>query len=288
MRKITTTALLLATLLVFGLIGCGDEATNDVADNGEAGEIVIVSVNGSTTVAPIMTLIAEEYEASDLEVSGTGSGDGIAALLDGRTEIAMASRPMKEKEWDMASEKDLDIVEVEIARDGIAVCVHPTNPLSNLSLEQLHGIYAGEITDWNQVGGIAGEIVVISRDSSSGTYEMFNKTVLGKNEAGEEVPLRDDALTQKSNGDVHRTLVGAEGAIAYLGLGYLDDKVRAISVDGVEPTEANILSDSYAISRTLFLYHLADASDAVKVVVDYVLGAEGQALVAEASYLPLK
>jgi len=287
MGKFTITALLFATL-IFSLIGCGDEATDEVSENGESTEIVTVSVNGSTTVAPIMTLVAEEYEASDLEVSGTGSGDGITALLDGRTDIAMASRPMKDKEWDMAKENGLDIVEVEIAKDGIAVCVHPSNTLSNLSLEQLHGIYAGEFTDWSQVGGIAGEIVVISRDSSSGTFEMFNKIVLGKNDAGEEIPLRNDSLTQKSNGDVHRTLVGAEGAIAYLGLGYLDDKVKAISVDGAEPTKTNVVSDTYAISRTLFLYHLADASDAVKAVVDYVLGEAGQALVVEASYIPLK
>lgn len=244
-----------------------------------------ISIVGSTTVLPIMQKVAEDYmnlhEEVVLTVSGGGSGVGVTALLDGTCDIAMSSRSMKDEEWEKAKESGLDVEEVEITKDGIAIILHPSNPVEELTMVQVHDIYVGEIKNWKEVGGPDQEIVVVSRDSSSGTFEAFNKLVLKKD------PLREDALMQASNAAVRSAVEGSEASIGYIGIGYITDNIKTIKIDGVKPSEEAVLSGDYPISRGLYLYILKTAPEGVKELVKFVLGDEGQKIVEEVGYIPL-
>jgi phosphate transport system substrate-binding protein len=274
-RKYSTIPIALALIFALTLAGCGGEG------NGEPSEVVTLSVNGSTTVTPIMQKVAEVYEAADLEVSGTGSGDGITALIDGRTDVAMASRKMKDKEKQDAEAKGLTPVEVVIARDGIAIVVHPSNTVSGLTLEQVRDIFLGKITNWKQVGGPDLIIVPVTRDSSSGTFEVFEELVMDKE------PIVSGAVTQNSNGTVRTAVAGSEGAIGYVGLGYVDKTVKALAIDGTVPSNDSVNNGSYKIARDLNLYYPEGASQAVLDLVKFVLGQDGQIIVADEGFIPL-
>jgi len=246
-----------------------------------------ISIQGSTTVLPIVQRVAEVYMSKNpdvsLSVSGGGSGVGITALLDGTTDIAMASRQMKDKEKATANKKGMKIKEVEIAMDGIAVIVHPSNSISEMTIDDIKSIYMeGGVSNWSKFGGEDKDIVVVSRDTASGTFEVFEKKVLG----GEKV--RADALLQASNVAVKNAVAGSEGAIGYMGIGYLGDEVKALLVNGVEPTEANVLSGEYPVARKLYLYIRGDASDDINAFVNFVLSDDGQRIVREVGYIPLK
>ncbi|OGD79459.1 MAG: hypothetical protein A2Y64_00190 [Candidatus Coatesbacteria bacterium RBG_13_66_14] len=275
MHKYSTIPIALTLVLGMALTGCGGEG------NGEPSEVVTLSVNGSTTVTPIMQCVAEVYEAADLEVSGTGSGDGITALIDGRTDLAMSSRKMKDKEKEDAAAKGVKPVEVVIARDGIAIVVHPSNPVSGLTLEQVKDIYLGKITNWKALGGPDAEIVPVTRDSASGTFEVFAELVMDKE------PIVPGAVTQNSNGTVRSAVAESEGAIGYVGLGYVDKTVKAVAIDGVVPSEDTVNGGTYKIARDLNLYYPEGASQAVLDLVKFVLGKEGQKIVADEGFIPL-
>jgi phosphate transport system substrate-binding protein len=280
MRKYTTIPTALALIVAVTLAGCGGGETTE-GENGAPAEIVTLTVSGSTTVTPIMQSVAEVYEAADLEVSGTGSGDGITALIDGRTDIAMASRKMKDKEKEQAAAKGVKPVEVVIARDGIAIVVHPSNPVSGLTLDQVKDIYLGKITNWKELGGPDAEIVPVTRDSSSGTFEVFEELVMDKE------PIVPSAVTQNSNGTVRSAVAEAEGAVGYVGLGYLDDTIKVLAIDGVVPSNESVNAGNYKIARDLNLYYPEGASKAVLDVVEFVLSKDGQKIVADEGFIPL-
>lgn len=248
-----------------------------------------VDVQGSTTILPIMQIIAEEFMAQneDIEVTvgGGGSGVGISALLDGVTNVAMASRDMKEEEWQKAKEKGLDIREIEIAKDALSVIVNSLNPISEIDVDTLQKIYAGGISNWQELGvALDGEIVIISRDTNSGTFEVFNEHVL----RGEE--LADKALRLPSNQAVLNEVVSNPNAIGYVGLGYAQqggDKIKALTVNGVEASPEKALSGEYPLSRGLYLYVNGEPQGAVKKLIDFVLGPEGQTIVEEEGFISL-
>ncbi len=245
-----------------------------------------LTIQGSTTVLPIAQSAAEVYmdnnPDADITVRGGGSGTGIAALIDGATDIADASRPMKTKEIKQARENGINPVEHTIARDGIAVIVHPDNQAENISLEDLKSIYVGDITRWDKVGSSSGTIVAVSRDAASGTFETFNKLVL----AGAK--LTDEALMLASNLEVARTVAQTPGAIGYVGLGYLTDEVKALKVDEVVPTEESVRDESYSLGRPLFMYTNGEPSGLAKRFIDFIMSPEGQKLVKEAGFVPVK
>lgn len=275
MRKCSTIPVALTLIIAGTLAGCGGEG------NGGPSEVVTLSVSGSTTVTPIMQSVAEVYEAADLEVSGTGSGDGITALIDGRADVAMASRKMKDKEKQDASAKGLKPVEVVIARDGIAIVVHPSNPVSGLTLQQVKDIFLGKITNWKQVGGPDRQIVPVTRDSSSGTFEVFEELVMDKE------PIVSGAVTQNSNGTVRSAVAESEGAVGYVGLGYVDETLKALAIDGTVPSNDTVNNGSYKIARDLNLYYPEGASQAVLDLVKFILGQDGQKIVADEGFIPL-
>ncbi|NLF33171.1 MAG: phosphate ABC transporter substrate-binding protein [Planctomycetes bacterium] len=213
---------------------------------------VHIQVQGSTTVGPIADAFKEAIERQDRNVSitvnKTGSGDGAAALTDSRCDIATMSRFMHEKEFKDAVAKGVLPVAHAVAMDGVCVILNPANTVTGLTIEQLRDIYAGRITHWSQVGGPNLAIVPISRDTSSGTYETFHELVMNRQKMAQNVEY------VSSNPQAKARVETTSGAVAYVGLGFVDAKVRALQVNGVTPTRKTIASGTYPVSRPLFMF----------------------------------
>ncbi|MBN1493139.1 MAG: phosphate ABC transporter substrate-binding protein [Candidatus Omnitrophica bacterium] len=256
----------LLTFLMIGMI---------VASSGYAAEEI--NIVGSTTVLPIAQLTAEEFMNSnpgiEITVGGGGSSIGAKALVSGTCDIADCSRPLKDKEIDEALAKGIKPKPHIVAMDGIAVVVNKSNNLKEISSDDLKAIYTGDISNWSEVGGSDAGIVVVSRDTSSGTYEAFNELALKK------AKVRPDALLQASNKAVLQTVVQTPNAIGYIGMGYLDDSVNALVVEGVFPTKDTVLTKEYPISRPLYMYTDGEPKGQLKKYLDYVKSVEGQKLV---------
>mgnify|MGYP006281615825 FL=1 len=247
-----------------------------------AGNVVI---KGSTTVLPIAQATAEAFMAGypDMKVSlsGGGSGNGIKAIIDGTADIGNASRFIKDKEVELAMSKGVLPVPHRVALDCIAPVVHPSNGISDLTMNQIQKIYKGEYENWSELGGADKEIVVVSRDSSSGTFGVWKKIVM---DGGRVVP---SALTVPSNGAVVQAVAKTPNAIGYIGLGYMNKDVKGVSVGGVDPTEANTVNGSFPISRPLFMFTNGWPKGDTMAFLGYVLSQKGQDLVKEAGSIPL-
>lgn len=245
-----------------------------------------VTIKGSTTVLPIAQACAEVFmngnRSIDISVQGGGSSVGIASILDGTADIGDASRPIKDKELKKAVSLGKDPKAHVVAMDGIAVIVHPSNSIRAMTKQQIRDIYTGKISDWSAVGGSGGKIVVIGRDSASGTYEAFTKLALDK------AKTRSDALLQASNQAVATTVAKTPGAIGYVGLGYVTNNVKAVTVNGIVCSKETVLSAEYPLSRPLFMYTNGKPTGATKKFIDFVLSEEGQALAEENGYVGLK
>ncbi|MEA1993077.1 MAG: phosphate ABC transporter substrate-binding protein [Euryarchaeota archaeon] len=262
----------MSLLMLISLLGCIGR---------KSGEKNTLTLAGSTTVEPIVTQAAEAYmeKHSDAKVTvqGGGSGTGIKMVGEGSVDIGNASRPIKDSEKELYTE----LVGTVIARDAIAIIVHPSNPVSNLSMEDLQDIYAGTITNWNEVGGQDKEIVVVTRAEGSGTRDTFIEFVMKDGEI-EETPK---VFQKPSNGAVKATVAGNENAIGYIGLGYMDSSVKTEKINGVIPSSATINDGSYPISRTLFMYMQGQPSGLAKEFLEFVLNSEGQDIVEEIGYI---
>lgn len=254
---------------------------------GNAAETGKIIIKGSTTVLPITMKALEAFKTVkpgiDISVEGSGSGNGIKAILDGTCDIANSSREMKPEEKDKAKTAGLKVKEITVAYDMIVPVVHPSNKVKNLTKEQLKGIYDGSITNWKQVGGDDMNIVVVSRDSSSGTYEYWHEDVMKKTD------IRKDSLMQASNGAIVNTVANNKKAIGYIGFGYLDSSTKKLDVNGIEANMKNGKSGKYPISRKLFMYvNEKKYSAQSKAFVNYLLSKDGQKLVSEAGFITLK
>jgi phosphate transport system substrate-binding protein len=248
-----------------------------------AGNIVI---KGSTTVLPIAQKVAEVYMKEHpnvkISISGGGSGNGIKALIDGSTDIADSSRFIKQKEVKLAVENGRYPVPFAVAHDCIVPIVHPSNSALNLNMDQLKAIYKGEVKNWKDVGGPDREIVVVSRDTSSGTYEVWHEKVMKKER------VYPGALLQASNGAVVQVVSKNKNAIGYIGLGYLDSSVKALSVDKIVGSEETTLNGTYPISRPLYMFTAGwPKGDTVKFINFVLHPQKGQKYVADAGYVPL-
>jgi len=249
-------------------------------------EIQSITIMGSTTVLPITQKASEIYMEKhndvDIRISGGGSSVGIQAVGEGIADIGMASRDLKEKE----KTRYPNLKKIVIAKDGIVIIVHPDNPVNTLSLEQIKKIYNGTYTNWKEVGGSDMKIVVINRDSASGTREFFWKYLMQKEK------FVDSALEKNSNGAVKQTVSQTPGAIGYIGLGYVDSSVKAIKirVNGkvIEPKMANILDNSYPIARSLNFFTQGEPKGTVKEFIDFIKSEEGQKIIKEEGFVPIK
>jgi phosphate transport system substrate-binding protein len=245
-----------------------------------------IVIEGSTTVLPIAQRAAEEFmdqnRNADISVRGGGSGVGITSLIEGTCHIANSSRPIKDVELEKAISKKRDPKAHVIAMDGIAVIVNSVNPVNALTKKQLKDIYTGKISSWSMLGGSAQPIVVVSRDSASGTFEAFAELALDKQK------VRRDALMEASNQAVASVVSKTPGAIGYVGLAYIGSGVKALTLDGVSPSKSTVVSKQYALSRPLFMYTNGKPKGLVKDFIDFVLGPQGQKLADEEGYVSLQ
>lgn len=292
MKKLIAGLCILA--MAFSMTACsGSSTTDENAGNGTTteteeteGTTGTVSVVGSTTVQPVAQSIADEFASVEpgisVEVQGVGSSAGIKAAIDGTADIGASSRELKEEE------KSTGITEHVLAYDGIAVVVNKENPVKDLDSETVKKIFEGEITNWSEVGGNDEDIIVISRESGSGTRDAFEEMMeLTEEVDGATVPtLREDALICEGNGSVKASVASKTNAIAYLSLGYIDDTMNTVSIDGVVPSVETVKSGEYKISRPLLLVTKGEISEAAQKYLDYCLD-EGQTIVSE-SYISIK
>jgi phosphate transport system substrate-binding protein len=254
-----------------------------VAGWAQAGNLTI---NGSTTVLPIAQKVAEAYMKVNpkvkISISGGGSGNGIKALIDGTTDIADSSRFIKDEEVKAAVEKGAYPVPFAIAYDSIIPIVHPSNPVKNLTLDQLKAIYMGEVKNWKEVGGPALQIVVISRDTSSGTYEVWEEKVMKKER------VYAGALLQASNGAVVQAVSKNRYAIGYIGLGYVNKSVKPLTINGIKGSERTTLDGTYPISRALYMFTRGWPQGDTLSFINYVLNPQkGQRYIKAAGFVPL-
>lgn len=270
-------------LLLLTLCGC--------RGGGEGGSNAI-SIKGSDTMVILGQRWAEAYmnlnKGLTIQVTGGGSGTGIAALINGSTDICASSRPMKEKEkQQVRARQTKDVKEIPVALDGLAIYVHESNPLKDISLAQLKSIYTGKLTNWKELGGDDATIVVYSRENNSGTYVYFLEHVLQNADFAAEVQNLPGTAAVVNAVSKDRRSIG------YGGIGYgkgartvpvrQDDKAAA-----VEPTLANVQNGSYPISRELFFYIVGEPRENVKAFIDWTLSEGGQKICQEVGYYPLR
>lgn len=268
-NKIIITLLALITLGVIGL-GAAEKIT----------------VKGSDTMVILAQRWAEKYMTINnnvsIQVTGGGSGTGISALINGTTDICDASRPMKKSEIQKLKERFGTMgVEIPCAKDGITVYVHEKNNVENITMQQLKDIYQGKITNWNQIGGNNAKIVMYSRENNSGTYVFFKDHVL---KGGDYAPSCQNlpgtaAVVNAVSKDVN--------GIGYGGAGY-SKGIKILSVNGYEPNAQNVANGKYPLARYLYMYTRNKPTGAIKKYIDWILSEEGQKLVKQAGYFPLK
>jgi len=279
MKTTALHAVALATLLCLGVSGCGAPPQ-------------AVTVKGSDTMVPLGQRWAEiymkEHPSTTIQVTGGGSGTGIAALINGTTQICESSRPMKPEEKNSVKEqRKADVSEIPVALDALAVYLNNQNPVEHLTMEQVAKIFKGEITNWKDVGGPAGAIVLYGRENNSGTYVFFKEHVLENKDFAERYqPLPGTAA-------VINAVTKDPAGVGYGGIGYAKD-VKTISIaktadaQPIAPKMENVLNNSYPLSRQLFWYIAGPPAGEIKSFVDWVLSPAGQKIVNEVGYYPLK
>lgn len=270
MKKIFVPALILATVLGLMSFLAAEKIT----------------VKGSDTMVILSQRWAEKYMNNNknvsIQVTGGGSGTGISALINGTTDICNSSRPIKTSEVKKLKERFGSLgVEIPVAKDGITLYLNPKNKVRNLTVDQLKKIYTGKITNWKELGGNDAKIVMYSRENNSGTYVYFKDNVLGGQDyspACQNLPGTAavvNAVSKDANG------------IGYGGHGY-SKGIKILNVNGVEPTKETIANGKYPISRSLYLYLRNKPTGAIKKFVDWILSSEGQKIVTEVGYFPLR
>lgn len=287
MKKILAFALSAVMALAL-LAGCGNQTDNnssndnggDASDTPAASVSGTVSTDGSTSMEKVIGALSESYMAANKDVTvnynPTGSGAGITAVQEGTCDIGLSSRALKDEE------KAAGLKETVLAYDGIAIIVHPDNPVSDLSIEQIAKLYTGEITNWKDVGGNDAEIVVIGREAGSGTRDGF-ESITGTNDA---CKYRQE-LT--STGDVITTVSQNPDAIGYASLASLKDNVKALTVGGIAPTEETVKDGSYVIQRPFILVTKdgVELSETAKKFFDYATSAEAAEIISAAGAVPV-
>lgn len=278
---------LFALVVALVAVGCGGEKKNT---DGEAKKETITQ-KGSDTMILLAQRWAEKFGAENptiqVQVTGGGSGTGISALINGTTDICDASRPMKDEERAQIKQKfGHDVVEIPVAKDGIAIYTNEANKVTTLTIEQLRDIYLGKISNWKDVGGADGKIILYGRENSSGTYEFFKEHVLNK------ADFAVATSTLSGTAAVVNAVSKDANGIGYGGEAYSKGvKVVTLSADGkpaIAPSAETVLNGTYPLSRFLYLYLRQEPTGSQKQYVDWILGPKGQQTVKEVGYYPIK
>jgi len=256
-----------------------------------------LQIKGSDTMVNLVGALAEKYmELNPTEfiaITGGGSGTGISSLINGKCDIAMTSRPMKEKEIVLARSKNIEPNEFIVALDGIAVVVHPSNPVSKLTIDELASIFTGKIKNWKEVGGKDKDIVILSREVNSGTHVYFKEHVLRKNDPNSKEEFAPSSLLLPSSQAIADEVANNPDAIGYYGMGYISSGQKTIAVAKdkdspyYEPTIENIRKGNYPISRPLYFYTNGKPKGLVKKFIDFVLSEEAKKIIIETDFVPI-
>ena len=281
MKKKTLTALLSALVAAGMLAGCGgtDSTTSQSTDAPAQNESATVSTDGSTSMEKVIGYLSESYMTSNPNVkvtyNPTGSGAGISAVSEGRCDIGLSSRDLKDDE-------KATLTQTVVAIDGIAVIVNPENPVSDLSVETIGKLYTGEITNWSEVGGGDQPVVLIGREAASGTRDGFESITGTKDKCQYSQELT-------STGDVIQTVAGNPNAIGYASLASVKDSIKVLSVEGVTPSKETIQDGSYKIQRDFVLVTKTGEklSDAAQKFFDFATSAEADSLIEKAGAVPV-
>ena len=278
MFKKRLVALLCGAVVVSGLaVGCG-------SGDDEKGGTSKITVSGSTSVGPTMEVLAQAYEKNNdvkIEVQQVGSSAGIKNTIEGTSDLGMSSRDLKDEEAQ-------SVDGTQIAIDGIAVVTHKDNKVTDLTIDQVKDIFTGKITNWKEVGGDDAKIVALSRDSSSGTHEFFKEHIIREGNSKGTQEYGAKTLYMPSNEAIKQEIKANKYAIGYIGMGYMDSSVEAITVDGAAATPENVLNKTYPIAREVFWYADAAREGEVKGIVDYAVSSEGQEIMKNEGFVPVK
>jgi phosphate transport system substrate-binding protein len=299
--------LVLVLAAVLTLAGCGSNATPTASTSTATNPATTTSalsgsfkIIGSNTVTPLCSVWSENFMKANsrvsIAVSGPGSGVGIASLIDGTTDICQTSRVIKTSEVEQANANGVQPYEIQVASDALSVVVNPSNPVSELTIAQLSGIYTNQITNWKEVGGNDASIVVISRDTNSGTHVFFKEHVVqmaGLPSANKTLEYGTKVLMLPSTEEGASQVAGNPNAIFYAGLGYVDDTVKIVGVKtteddvAVKSSVATTLDGTYPISRPLLYYTNGAPTGVIKAYINYCLSEEGQQEVLAAGFVPI-
>lgn len=295
-RRLTFWALCLACLTVVMGVGCREEVV-------VAGETAVVPTKaiqnkGSDTLVNLALAWAEAYQsvnpAVSIAVTGGGTGTGLAALINGTVDIANASRAMKEDEITAARANGIEPVEHIVAIDALAIIIHPDNPVTGLTIGQLADMYTGRITNWQEVGGLDAPIVLLSRETNSGTHVYFLEEVVRQGDKESSDIFAPQTLLMPSSVGITSELRRNPNAIGYDGLGYVDaerEKILAIAVDNespyVMPGVETAVAGEYPLSRNLFMYTAGQPIGDIAAYLEWILSDAGQAIVAQLGFVPL-
>ena len=269
----------LAGMLILGALftGCGG-----------AKESKVIQAKGSDTILNVTQGIAEEFMQKNpkakIAVTGGGSGVGISALLNKTTDIAMASRSMKQSEIDKAKELGIGVEEIVLGFDGITLIVNQNNSVKGLDSVTLGKIFRGEITNWKEVGGDDAKIVALSRDSSSGTHEFFKEHVIRGGEKN-NLEYGPETLYMPSNEAIKQEVKSNKYAIGYIGMGYMDDSVHSLAIDGITPSKENVSNKTYPIAREVYWYVPSERTGTMKELVDFAISNDGQSIVESEGFI---
>ena len=292
MRKI----LIPLFLVTFILAGCSRD--NGTPSPGDSPTAAYIENKGSDTIVNIALAWAEEYQKLHPEVrisvTGGGSGTGITALINGSIPLANASRQIKTEELETARAAGLDPQEFIIARDAIAIIVHPDNPINQLTIEQLSAIYTGKINNWSELGGEDRPIVRLSRETNSGTHVFFLEKVVRMDDKSDKTIFAADTCLLPSSEGIISEVRENPNAIGYDGLGYVTDEVKLVAVSSLENTGAFVLPSvqsvtegTYYISRSLYMYTQTAPTGELKKYLDWVLSEDAQQIVANMGFVPI-
>jgi phosphate transport system substrate-binding protein len=280
----------LAAVLVIALLAAGCTQPTPTQPGNQTttatpGTMSVLKASGSTTVLPIAQKAADVYMAAhpntDIQVSGGGSSVGVQAIGEKTVDIGMSSRDISADELN----KYPNLQATVVANDGVVLIVNPKNSVSGLTMDQLRGIYNGTITNWKAVGGPDQTIVVVGRDSASGTRTFFSDTVMKKEN------FTSTQLEKNSNGAIQQTVAQTPGAIGYVGLGFVDESVKAVPVlvngTPIKATIATVLDKTYPISRPLLMITQGPPTGLAKNYIDFILSPTGQKIVTDEGFVPL-
>lgn len=257
-----------------------------------------IQIKGSDTMVNLGQAWAEKYMEKNpskfIAITGGGSGTGLASLLNGTCDIAMSSRDIKEKEIALANQKGINPYEIKIALDGLALVVNPQNPVEKLTEDEIASIFTGRITNWKDVGGKDEKIVVLSREVNSGTHVYFKEHILRKGNSNSKEEFAPGALLLSSSQAIADEVASNPAAIGYYGMGYVSGKQKPVLVANDEastyeaPTIENVVNGKYPISRPLFFYTNGEPQGLVKEFIDFCLSQEGQEIVLDTDFVPVK